>query len=513
VTVQLLWFKRDLRLFDHAALVEAAQRGPVLPLVIVEPEYWALPDTSARQWQFWRGCIADLGAAIAATSGQLVIRQGAVTEVLETLRQSLGTFDLWSHEETGNGWTFERDRDVKAWASVYGIPWHERRQFGVQRGREQNRDLWAKRWDRMMQAPLAEVPAIGWAAPLPADPLAADPLPDCKGLGLAADGLVHLQTPGRAAGLALLASFLHERGEHYTREMSSPVTAETACSRLSPYLAYGVVSMREAYQAALARAAELAATKPPGHSVWARSVQSFIARLHWHCHFIQKLESEPEIEWAPFAKIYAGMRPQPGNTAHLQAWSEGRTGYPFIDAAMRYLNAHGWINFRMRAMLMSFATYDLWLSWQEAGMVLARKFVDFEPGIHWPQCQMQSGETGINTVRIYSPVKQGHDQDPNGDFIRTWVPELAGVAGTFVHEPWRLDPETRAALCPAYPAPLVDHAAASRHAKEQIFSRRKTAEARAEAQGVFVRHGSRAGPRARRGARVATPKAQFMLDL
>ena len=496
MTIQLVWFKRDLRLADHAVLAEAATHGPVLPLVIVEPDYWRLPDTSARQWQFWRGCIADLGAQIAGQGGRLIIRTGAVCDVFEALRSEVGTFDLWSHEETGNAWTFARDLEVKSWAGVYAIPWHEQRQFGVQRGRDQDRNRWARRWDAMMHQPVLAVPHTMWAEAVPSDPL-----PTCADLGLADDGLIHLQPPGRAAGLAMLGSFLHERGEHYTREMSSPVSAEQACSRLSPYLAYGAISMREAHQAAEQRATELAMERPPGHSVWARSIRSFAARLHWHCHFIQKLESEPEIEWEPFARIYIGMRPRPANADDMAAWSEGHTGYPFIDAAMRYLNAHGWINFRMRAMLMSFASYDLWLPWQEAGQVLARKFVDYEPGIHWSQCQMQSGETGINTVRIYSPLKQGHDQDPSGDFIRAWVPELAQVAGALVHEPWRLDGETRAALCPAYPPPRVDHKAASKYAKDEIFARRATAEARAEARGVYVKHGSRAGPVARRGAK------------
>jgi deoxyribodipyrimidine photo-lyase len=122
----------------------------------------------------------------------------------------------------------------------------------------------------------------------------------------------------------------------------------------------------------------------------------------------------------------------------------------------------------MRAMLMSFAAYDLWLPWQQAGLHLARQFIDYEPGIHWPQCQMQSGETGINTVRIYSPVKQGHDQDGSGEFVRRWVPELARIAGAAVHEPWRLAPEERQRLCPDYPAPIVDHAVAVRAASPSL---------------------------------------------
>ncbi|NBS07236.1 MAG: FAD-binding protein [Verrucomicrobia bacterium] len=364
----------------------------------------------------------------------------------------------------------------------------------------------------MMRQPITATPAIEWVKTGPSDAL-----PTANELNLAPDVLLHPQRPGRAAGLALLKTFLHERGMAYSREMSSPVTAESACSRLSPYLAYGAVSMREVYQAAEERAAELSRERPAGHTAWSRSIRSFTARLHWHCHFMQKLESEPEIEWEPFAKIYTGMRPRPGNPEYLRAWSEGRTGYPFIDAAMRYLNAHGWINFRMRAMLMSFATYDLWLPWQEAGLVLARKFVDFEPGIHWSQCQMQAGETGINTIRVYSPIKQSHDQDPSGDFLRAWVPELAGVAGSMVHEPWQME-GLRLTLCPDYPAPLVDHKAASKRAKDEIFSRRKLAVAREEARGVYLRHGSRSGPRSRRiSKKRATPSKedapQLLLDL
>jgi deoxyribodipyrimidine photo-lyase len=500
---QVVWFKRDLRLQDHAALNAAAARGPVLPIVIVEPEYWRLPDTSRRQWQFWRGCIADLEQSIRAECGGLVIRLGDVVAVLDELRAQLGAFVLHSHEETGNAWTFQRDLAVKRWCKAHTIEWAQYRQFGVWRRPRVNRDRWSSGWDRMMAEPtLACSPQINWVK------IASDLLPDAEERGLIDDGLQVAPKPGRDAAETALYTFLHQRGEHYTRQMSSPITAQAACSRLSAHLAYGSISVREITQAAWARYREL----PADEKAWRQSLRSFIARLHWHCHFIQKLESEPQAEFRSFARVYDGMRPQPGNVSYLAAWDLGQTGYPFIDAAMRYLNATGWINFRMRAMLMSFACYDLWLPWQEAGMALARKFIDYEPGIHWPQAQMQAGETGINTVRIYSPVKQGFDQDPAGEFVTSWVPELRNVPASFIHEPWRLPAENRAALCPDYPERLVDHSAAAKAAKITIYALRRQPAARAEAKAVVIKHGSRKRSRDRIAKAKAYP-AQLAFDL
>ncbi|MEM7730960.1 MAG: FAD-binding domain-containing protein, partial [Pseudomonadota bacterium] len=197
------------------------------------------------------------------------------------------------------------------------------------------------------------------------------------------------------------------------------------------------------------------------------------------------------------------LRPEPNDPERLERFAEGRTGYPFVDACMRSLHAVGWINFRMRAMLMSFASYDLWLPWQRTGTVLARLFTDYEPGIHWTQAQMQSGETGINAVRIYSPIKQSYDQDPDGAFIRRWVPELAHLSGKDLHEPWRLD-----ALPDGYPERIVDHASAAREAKSRIYTVRRQADARAEAEDVFQRHGSRKPRRTRTPPRRAATRKE-----
>ena len=487
---QIVWFKRDLRLYDHAPLVAAATSGPVLPLYVAEPDYWALPDTSYRHWAFQSGALADLAERIGEREGRLVVRIGDAVEVLANLRETIGPFALHAHEETGNWWTYGRDERVRAWCRETGTPFAEEPHYGIRRGSRLNRDRWAKDWERAMTRPILPVPDVDWLdAP-------GEAIPSAETLGLRHDGVQWMQEPGREAALATLRGFLYERGETYRRAMSSPLAGADACSRLSVHFTAGSVSMRECYQATVRRQEEVAALPKEQRGQWAEALQSFVGRLHWHCHFMQKLETEPELEWRPMARAYEGLRPPPNDPDTLERWAEGRTGYPFVDACMRSLRATGWINFRMRAMLMSFASYDLWLPWQQSGAVLARLFTDYEPGIHWTQAQMQSGETGINAVRIYSPIKQGYDQDPEGQFIRRWVPELAHLNGKALQEPWTLD-----ALPNGYPERMVDHAAAAREAKSRIYAVRRQAEVRAEAEGVFERHGSRKPRRTRRPPR------------
>jgi len=179
----------------------------------------------------------------------------------------------------------------------------------------------------------------------------------------------------------------------------------------------------------------------------------------------------------------------------LLAWAEGRTGFPFLDACMRSLIATGWLNFRMRAMVQAFASYHLALDWSQTGLRLARLFTDYEPGIHWSQVQMQSGQTGINTPRIYNPVKQGRDQDPEGIFTRHWLPELADVPLAFLQEPWRLDENLQrlghCRLGHDYPERIVDHEVAARMARHRLTEIRHLEGYRNEAQQVYQRHGSR----------------------
>jgi len=479
----LIWFKRDLRVADHPALTRAAGLGAVLPVHVVEPELWRQADASARQWDFIAETLEGLRGDLAALGAPLVVRVGDAVEVLDRLCRQHHVARIVSHEETGNLWTFARDRRVAAWARASGILWEELPQQGVIR-RLSHRDGWARRRDGFVAAPARPVPE-GLRAVAGVEP---GTIPTARALRLPDDPCAHRQTGGRRHGVALLESFLTVRGEPYRAAMSSPLTGERACSRLSAHLAAGALSSREVVQAAARRAAE----RPGGR--WGGALASFESRMAWRDHFIQKLETEPQIEIRALHRAADTLRPREPDAVRLAAWAGGETGLPFLDACMRYLRATGWLNFRMRSMVMAVASYHLWLDWRATGAVLARRFTDYEPGIHWPQVQMQAGVTGINTIRIYNPVKQGLDQDPTGAFTRRWVPELAAVPDAFLQEPWKWTGAS-GVLGRLYPEPVVDVAAAARAAREACWGLRKERGYRTEVAEVIERHASRADAR------------------
>ncbi|MFM7800821.1 MAG: FAD-binding domain-containing protein [Limnohabitans sp.] len=247
--------------------------------------------------------------------------------------------------------------------------------------------------------------------------------------------------------------------------------------------------MREVVQYTRSHIAAL----PPQASRQSAGLSAFLSRLYWHCHFIQKLESEPSIECQNMHRGYDGLRENDFSTSHFEALQQGKTGWPMVDACVIMLKETGWLNFRMRAMLVSVAAYPLWLHWRPVGNWLATQFLDYEPGIHWSQLQMQSGTTGINTTRVYNPIKQAKDHDPHGKFVRRWLPRMRDVPQEWIFQPWLMPHmmQTKAKGANEIIHPLVDLAEATRVAKQQLYELRQSPSTQAGKKAVIDKHASR----------------------
>lgn len=499
----IVWLKRDLRAHDHAPLYDALKCGETMALYVYEPCWFTSPEFDSSHLEFVNECLAELRERLYGLNIPLVLLHDSAVSALDTVHRAWRFERIHCHQETGCDWSFQRDKQVITWCKERGVVFQEYLQFAVFR-RLKDRNRWNSLRKKTIQRPPIPYPSRQEAS-APLDQLS-KALPfgrilTHKELNLPPDTKCHRQKGGESQAMQTLRSFLEARGMSYITDISSPLKAESGGSRISPYLAYGALSLTQVHHALKERRLSLSAPDNTGDNVqehqtlWRKSLWAFENRLWWHCHFIQKLESEPEIEFENVNRAFDGLRESDFNETYFEAWCRGETGYPFIDACMRALHQTGWINFRMRAMLVSFAAYHLWLHWRKPAEFLAKHFLDFEPGIHYSQFQMQSGVTGINAIRMYSPHKQSLDQDPNGTFIRRYCPELQKVPDSYIHQPESLPPLLQMAcgFRPGYdyPLPIVDHATAYNTAKKRIYEWRRLPEVRTAAKQVLHKHGSR----------------------
>ncbi|MGY1615692.1 cryptochrome/photolyase family protein [Geodermatophilus sp. SYSU D00691] len=437
----LLWFRRDLRLSDHPALVaardDAGPDGSVLPVFVLDPRLWEPAGPPRRRFLF--DCLAALDESL---DGALVVRTGDPARVLPALVREAGAAAVHVSADAG---PYGRARDAAVERALGDVPLvRTGSPYAVTPGRITKDDgspyrvfaPFARAWrEHGWRAPAPRPRGVPWQRGVPSDRL---PEVDVDG--------VRLPPAGEAAARAAWRQFRDERLAGYGDARNLPATDGT--SRLSVHLKYGTVHPRTLL-ADLAAAGDV----PREH------VRRFTDELAWREFYADVLWHRPETAHRAFDERMGRLTYDtgPDADARFAAWAEGRTGYPIVDAGMRQLLGEAWVHNRVRMVVASFLTKDLHVDWWRGARHFLRHLVDGDlaSNNHGWQWVAGTGTDASPYHRVFNPVRQGQQFDPDGGYVRRWVPELRDVPTRWVHEPWR-SPD---GVPPGYPEPIVDHAA------------------------------------------------------
>lgn len=456
-SVAILWLRRDLRLHDHPALAAALEAADaVVPVYVLDPRLLAGRRSSANRTWFLLGSLRELAADLAARGAPLVVRTGRAELVIPALAAEAGARDVFASRDV-SPFARARDRAVGESLAAAGRQLHLKRGLFVVEPEEVHADdgrpvtvftPFARRWVAVPRRALLPVPDAIPSPPGGAPAGEALPEPPAP----TADPAL-LPVPGDAAARERLARWVVSAALPAYAEGRNRLDAE-GTSRLSADLKLGTLSPLEV----------LVAAEGPGDG---RRV--FVAELCWREFYAHVLWHFPHVVRGSYRPAYDAI-PWADDPAGLAAWREGRTGYPVVDAAMRQLAASGWMHNRARMIVASFLAKDLLVDWRRGEDHFMAHLVDGDVAANNGGWQWTAG-TGTDAApyfRVFNPASQGRRFDPEGAFVRRWVPELARVPDAYVHEPWTMPPDVQAAagcvIGRDYPAPLVDHAAARERA-------------------------------------------------
>ena len=445
------WFRSDLRIADNTAFAAACRRADALASVFVMDDTLLQVHREAHpRLRFLYACLGDLAAALEAAGSRLIVVRGAPHRCLPALaRACKASLVTWNRDY--GPYAKHRDRMVRDALERDGVQvrtYKDRVIFEgdelrtVQGGTYTVYAYFRRAWWRRYQA---GPPRIAPAPALPACIAGApgDALPRLRGRGVRTDK-TDIPRGGAAPARERLDAFLDGAAHRYHVDRDYPAVAGT--SRLSPYLRFGAISVRECVRAGLARAAD-----DPGAE---EGVRTWIDELVWREFYHAILDAHPRVLDGAFREAY-DMLEWDDDADRLQAWQAGMTGYPIVDAGMRELAATGWMHNRARMIVASFLTKDLHIDWRAGERWFMHRLVDGDPASNnggW-QWAASTGTDAQPYFRIFNPTSQGERFDPGGEYVRRWVPELEGLGGKAVHRPWTAPLESR-----AYPAPIIDHA-------------------------------------------------------